>query len=191
MTLLALVKLALAEALGAEDIVVACPFASREEGLSDCVGLLVNMIVTRAQLGDDPSLADFLSRVRTSCIAAYDDRDLPFHQVLADYRETQPSGGPDAKLDQVVFILRDAEKKQLPDGFEVIELDEPEPKFDLKFDVTAESDGRLVVRLYGRAGPPAGVLPQLSHVFQQLCEHASAMINRRVSALVAHIHHGT
>ncbi|MGI5426011.1 amino acid adenylation domain-containing protein [Streptomyces sp. CA-179760] len=79
---------------GQSDIRVATMLANRvEPGLDEVVGLVANTVVLRMRLDDADPVA--VSRqAREVCVAALDNQELPFEEVLAEIRERQPDAGP-------------------------------------------------------------------------------------------------
>lgn len=85
MTLLAGFDILLHQCTGRTDIVIGSPMAGRSipeiEGL---IGFFVNTLVVRTRLDGDPNVGEVLSRVRESTVTAFEGRDLPFEQLIAE-----------------------------------------------------------------------------------------------------------
>jgi amino acid adenylation domain-containing protein len=83
MTCLAAFKILLYGYTGQEDLCVATLVANRTrqqtEGL---VGLVVNTVMLRTDLGGNPLSREVLQRVRATTLAAYAHQDLPFEEVM-------------------------------------------------------------------------------------------------------------
>jgi hypothetical protein len=83
MTCLAACKILLYSYTGQEDLCVATLVANRTrretEGL---IGLLVNTVILRTDLGNNPTCREVLQRVRATTLAAYAHQDLPFEEVI-------------------------------------------------------------------------------------------------------------
>src|SRR5262249_15579884 len=83
MTCLAAFKILLYGYTGQEDLCVATLVANRTrqetEGL---VGLVVNTVMLRTNLGGNPLGRELLQRVRATTLAAYAHQDLPFEEVM-------------------------------------------------------------------------------------------------------------
>ena len=79
MTLLAALQVLLHRYTGQHDIVVGSPTLGRRHGRFDgLVGYLVNPVVLRADLSDDPPFETFLRGVRSNVIEAIAHQDYPF-----------------------------------------------------------------------------------------------------------------
>ena len=83
MTCLAAFKILLYGYTGQEDLCVATLVANRTrqetEGL---IGLVVNTVMLRTNLGGNPQGREILQRVRATTLAAYAHQDLPFEEVM-------------------------------------------------------------------------------------------------------------
>lgn len=79
---------------GQDDIRIATMLANRvEPGLDEVVGLVANTVVLRMRLGDTDPVA--ISRqAREVCVAAFENQELPFEDVLAETRDRHPDTGP-------------------------------------------------------------------------------------------------
>jgi polyketide synthase PksJ len=105
MTMLAAFNVLLTRISGATDILVGSPIAVRTEpGLETVVGPLLNTIVLRLDLSDDPSFADLLARARVATLEAYDDRELPFERLVAQLQSERDLARQ--PLVQVLFSLQ-------------------------------------------------------------------------------------
>ncbi|GGN93885.1 hypothetical protein GCM10011579_092820 [Streptomyces albiflavescens] len=79
---------------GQDDIRIATMLANRvEPGLDEVVGLVANTVVLRMRLGDTDPVA--ISRqAREVCVAAIENQELPFEDVLAEIGDRHPDAGP-------------------------------------------------------------------------------------------------
>jgi amino acid adenylation domain-containing protein len=82
-TLMAAYQALLHRYTGAADFAVGGGVANRNEHASECViGMIVNTVALRADVGGDPTVAQLLDRVRATTSEAYASREVPFGEVV-------------------------------------------------------------------------------------------------------------
>ncbi|HEY2947229.1 MAG TPA: amino acid adenylation domain-containing protein [Micromonosporaceae bacterium] len=121
---------------GSDDLVVGVSTAGRDRPeLDDVIGMFVNPVALRCDVGGDPTVAELIGRVRGSLIEALEHAEAPFHRVVdavapAWNSSTQP-------IFQVALnFIPEAGLDPIPLGT---------TKDDLAFDLTA-TEGRLLYR---------------------------------------------
>jgi len=128
----------LARYSGQEDIAIGTPIAGRNrketEGL---IGLFLNTLVMRVDVGGNPSVRELLARVRDVALGAYAHQDLPFEKLVEEIRpERSLSYQP---LFQVWFVMQNipAERMDLS-GFKVenYPIQASFTKFDLMLSIS-------------------------------------------------------
>jgi amino acid adenylation domain-containing protein len=133
MVLLAGFNVLLCRYTGQEDIVVGSAIANRNrreiEGL---IGLFVNALVLRSNLGGNPTFREFLQRVRAMALGAYSHQDLPFERLVDELNADRDiNRNP---VFQVLFALQNTpqEELELP-GLRInpMPVDTGTAKFDL------------------------------------------------------------
>jgi aspartate racemase len=142
MMLMAAYQILLHRYTGEEDIVVGTPIAGRQQPeTEDLIGLFINTIAMRADLSGDPTVCEFLNRVRQVSLGAYAHQDLPFERLV---KELQPertlSHNP---LFQVMFVLQNEEilPLQLPGlKAEHFRVGNVMANFDLTLDIVEKDD---------------------------------------------------
>jgi amino acid adenylation domain-containing protein len=83
MTCLTAFKMLLYGYTGQEDLCVATLVANRTRPeTEDLIGLFVNTVILRTDLGGDPTCRQVLQRVRATTLAAYAHQDLPFEELV-------------------------------------------------------------------------------------------------------------
>ncbi len=83
MTLLAAYKVLLYKYTGQADISVGTPIANRNHSnLKDIIGLFVNTLTIRSDINRDNNFIDVLQHIRSNCIEAYENQDIPFDKVV-------------------------------------------------------------------------------------------------------------
>ncbi|HAT2878057.1 non-ribosomal peptide synthetase [Serratia marcescens] len=83
MTVLAAWSLVLARMAGQQELVIGTPEANRGRlETESLVGFFVSTLALRIDLRDDPDLPTLIARIRHTVLAARENRDLPFEQVV-------------------------------------------------------------------------------------------------------------
>jgi acyl carrier protein len=83
MTCLAAFKMLLYGYTGQEDLCVATLVANRtRQEMEGLIGLVVNTVILRTDLGNNPTCREVLQRVRATTLAAYAHQDLPFEELV-------------------------------------------------------------------------------------------------------------
>ncbi|VVP72171.1 Tyrocidine synthase 3 [Pseudomonas fluorescens] len=153
MTLLSAWAVVLSRLSGQEDIVIGVPSANRSHGeIEPLLGFFVNTLALRVDLGDNPSVAQLIERVRRRVLEAQDHQDLPFEQVV---EITQPPRGlSHTPLFQVVFAWQthDAGKWTSP-GLETSPVDSAYEvaRFDLELSLAPVEDHIVGALTYSTA----------------------------------------
>ncbi|ROP28449.1 non-ribosomal peptide synthetase [Couchioplanes caeruleus] len=102
--LLAALQMLLARLTGSDDICVGSPVTTRNRPeLADAVGMFVNSVPIRTDLGGDPTLAEALDRVKAGYVEAIDHAGLPFDRIVEAARVSRRDGRN--PLFQVMFVL--------------------------------------------------------------------------------------
>lgn len=143
MTLLAGFQTLLARYTGQDDVPVGTPIAGRSrpetEGL---IGLFINTLVMRTDLGGNPTFRELLERVRNVVLGAFEHQDLPFGRLVAELQPKRDLSHP--PVFQVMFVLQNvpASAVLLP-GVELtpFEVDSAVSKLDLTLEAAEEEEG--------------------------------------------------
>ncbi|MEL6601701.1 MAG: amino acid adenylation domain-containing protein, partial [Cyanobacteria bacterium J06614_10] len=125
------------------DMAVATPIAGREHpDVKNLIGFFINTLPLRLQLAEDDSFETLLKRVQGVNLKAFDNRDIPFTQLIeALPLERDPSYLP---LCQVMFVLQNAPqaKFELPDlTLESLSTHAGIAQYDLTLSTFVEEDG--------------------------------------------------
>ena len=149
MTMLTAFLMLLHRYTGQDDLSVGSAIANRRwretEGL---IGMLINTVVLRTDLSDNPTFRELLDRVREVTLEAYAHQDLPFDKVVAALQPARNlSYNP---LFQVMFSFHDA---PLPDlnlpgiTISLLEgLSNGSAKFDMNIAIIPRSEQRIGLR---------------------------------------------
>jgi non-ribosomal peptide synthetase component F len=194
MTLLAAFKILLYSYTRQEDLCVGSLIANRHrreiEGL---IGLVVNTVILRTDLGGNPTCREVLQRVRATTLAAYAHQDLPF-EVLVRSCEHE-SNRPRVSLCQVMLILQDA-VRQLPQPSAsslrflhtdpgIVELETMPTTFDIVFMLREGPQGLSGSCVYKPHLFDAATIQRLVDDFQQVLERISAVPEQPLAAFHA------
>lgn len=97
---------------GQDDLIVGTPVSIRGQSqLQSMIGLFMNTLALRNDLGDDPTLTELLRRTRNLCTRAFAHQDLPFEHLVPQLTlERDPSRTP---VFQAQFAFRDAREDDL------------------------------------------------------------------------------
>jgi amino acid adenylation domain-containing protein/non-ribosomal peptide synthase protein (TIGR01720 family) len=182
MTLLAVWQALLARLSRQDEVVVGTPVASRPSAeLDDLIGFFLNTLALRTNVVDNPSFNQFLQRVRTVTLEAFDHQALPFAKLVeAVQPERRLSASP---VFQALFTLHNAPLAPLTlPGLRVT----PAPlrlrtaKFDLSLAIEETADGMLGVLEYNTDLFDAATITRMIRQFETLLEHVLADPDRPV-----------
>lgn len=176
MVLLANFAVLLARLSGQRDFAIGSPIANRDRPeLEPLIGLLVNLVVLRCDLHNEPDFATVLQRTRKVVLNAFAHQDVPFEQVVD---VVQPVRAADHQpLFQVVFALQNLSRAtlQLP-GLTLAPISPARPtaKFDLMLQMT-EGDHGLSGRFeYAADLFDEATVVQMGNLFAGLLKAATA-----------------
>nr|WP_223281648.1 non-ribosomal peptide synthetase [Xenorhabdus griffiniae] len=175
-TILSAWAMVLSRLSGQSDLVIGTPFAGRgRQEIESLVGFFVNVLALRIDLSGTPDVAELLARVRQTALAAQDNQDLPFEQVLEIVQP--PRRLAHTPLFQVMFAWQNNERIEwkLPE-LEVLPVDQG---FDVvKFD--------LELNLFEEEGRIAGTLNYATALFdQQTIERYVGYLHTVLQVMVA------
>ena len=132
---------------GRDDILVGTPVAGRNRlELEGLIGLFLNSLVLRSDLGGGPSFRETLARTREMVLGAFAHQDLPFERLVTELApERNLSHAP---IFQVMLVLQNPELSHLSlPGVEVSPLliEGSSSKLDILINAQ-ETDGGLALR---------------------------------------------
>ncbi|MDQ9531989.1 MULTISPECIES: non-ribosomal peptide synthetase [Serratia] len=144
MTVLAAWSLVLARMAGQQELVIGTPEANRGRlETESLVGFFVSTLALRIDLRDDPDLPTLIARIRHTVLAARENRDLPFEQVVELVNPPRHLGY--TPLFQVMLAWQDGSVRDISlPGLqaESAELGYQIAKYDLTLDL-AERDEQI------------------------------------------------
>ncbi|MET7357961.1 amino acid adenylation domain-containing protein [Streptomyces sp. NPDC005562] len=154
MTLTALVAAVLSRRCGQRDFLFAFPWAGRDAaGSGAAVGMFVNTLVVRADLTDEPTWREFLTRVRASAMTAYRHADTPFDALTAELHPGRDLSRPPVTP---VFVDAVADPPRVPAlgaSITARHLTPPRPrgKYELEFVAADTAEGLTLTLSYATA----------------------------------------
>ena len=107
MTTLAALKAVLHRYTGADDVIIGCPFANRNQpGMEDVMGCIMNTLPIRTQIAADTTFRSLIDQVREATLGAQAHQEVSFEQIV---EAVQPHRDPGYNpLFQVSFMFQDA-----------------------------------------------------------------------------------
>jgi amino acid adenylation domain-containing protein len=182
MTCLAALNMLLYGYTGQEDVRVATLVANRTrretEGL---IGLVVNTVILRTDLGGNPTGREVLQRVRATALAAYAHQDIPFEELvrtLERERHLQRTSLCQVMVIWQNFMLRPLQLSAPMLSFQVMEQGMMNPEaalttFDLVLTLRERPQGLGGTCLYKTdlfdAATIGRLLDDFQHVLENLC----------------------
>jgi len=92
MVLMAAFAALLSRYSGQEDFAIGTPIAGRwSKELQGVVGCFINTLAIRAVVSPSMSFQDLVKRVRGTVLDAFDHKDVPFEQLVAELRAPRES----------------------------------------------------------------------------------------------------
>ena len=185
MVLLAAFDLLLARWSGQDDVVVGTPIAGRTRAETEgLIGLFLNTLALRADLGADPSLRALLGQVRRSTLDAYAHQDVPFERLV---EALQPERSlAHSPVFQVMLILQNAPGAglHLPGvTLEPVESQTTASKLDLTLYAQEGREGLHLSLVYDRELFDAATAGRMLGHFHAALESLAADPDQRVSAV--------
>nr|QEO74481.1 condensation domain-containing protein [uncultured bacterium] len=185
MLLLAAFQVLLARYTRQGDILVGTPVANRtQEETQELIGLFLNTLVLRADLSDDPTFIELLSRVREAALGAFQHQGAPFEKVVGELGvERDLSRSP---VFQVLFSLQNApaEAFKLP-GLEIsrLQVEKSTAQFDLMLFLWETGDGLMCSLEYNADLFERATAERIAAHYARLLEAAAADPGRRAGEL--------
>ena len=136
-----------------EELVIGTPIAGRDvPGSKDLLGLFVNALPLKINVGNHASVGDYLAAVRQVCMDAFGDPDVPIDELVREFRLNQHlDKNP---IFQVLFAYEDARERTVQLGdiqFERMNPGEDSVETDLEFWVLDLASGLIGGFQYRRA----------------------------------------
>ena len=185
MTLLAAFSVLVSRCADQSDVVIGTAIAGRDrletEGL---IGIFINTLPLRVDLGDRPTFLDLLARVRQVTLGAYAHQNLPFERLVEEIHRERDTGK--SPLVQVFFGFQNAPAAalQIPglelDGFET---GHDEVRVDLSVWMAESAEGLTAAWTYDASLFLPQTIERLQKSFAQLAAGIVAQPETRVHDL--------
>ena len=185
MFLLAAFELLISRWTGSDDVVVGTPISGRKRlETENLIGLFVNMLVVRVDCSGDPTVSDFLARVRDEALDAFDRESLPFEKLVEAIRpERLLSHTP---VFQLMFNFHgDLDAAPPFPGLQVsIEpIDNGAAPFDVTLTVGEDREGPIGLWSYNRDLFEAATVERMASHFENVLAGLAQGADRRLSAI--------
>ncbi|MER5424357.1 amino acid adenylation domain-containing protein [Streptosporangium roseum] len=188
MTLLAAYQVLLARHSGQDDFAVGSSSAGRSLAeLENVVGMFVNMLPMRAQLGDDPTFDELLERTRVGVLDAFDHAEVPFEQLVNALGV--PRDVSRSPVFQAMFALQNYQMGRIADAgssdlrIAWLPMDLRATRFDIELHVIEIPDGLIVKFVYNTALFDEATVASMATRFVTLLRAIVAAPATRVSEL--------
>ncbi len=169
MVLLAAFKTLLYRYTRQSDICVGSPIANRQysetEGL---IGMFVNTLALRSQIGGEDTFAGLLAKVKATCLEAYQHQDAPFEKVV-DLLHPQRNTAINP-LFQVMVALQNGEIRAPGQHIQPYPLESGISKFDLIVEFTETAEGLAGSMVYSTALYKRQTIERMAEHFIRLCQ---------------------
>ncbi len=146
MTLLAAFDVLLYRYSGQDKFTIGTPVANRTRAETESViGMFINTITLRADMGKDIIFLNLLEKVRETCLEAYAHQDVPFEKLVSELK--LPRDMSRNPLFQIMFVLQNTPASELIlPNIQVEELPIPTEtsKFDFTFYITQSTRGDIL-----------------------------------------------
>ncbi|MGQ7469550.1 condensation domain-containing protein, partial [Streptococcus suis] len=87
------------------DIPLGSPVTVRDDArLDQLVGFFLNTLVLRTDVSGDPTVAELLARVRAADLSAFENKDVPFEQVVEAVAQSRSSALNPLFQTMVVYV---------------------------------------------------------------------------------------
>ena len=143
MVLLAGFAVMLGRYSGQKDFVIGAPVAGRRRAeLEPLIGMFVNTVGLRIDLGGNPTVTELVGRLRKTCVEGYTNQDAPFGKVVDELKPVRD--GSRNPIYQVMFAFQGGAPSgsvQLRDlEMRLLEIRSESSKLDLTLDLNELGD---------------------------------------------------
>ncbi len=185
MVLLAALKIVLYKYSGTRDLCVGTAVANRNhDALENLIGCFANTLVLRTKLDSDMTVRQLIASVKSTCLDAYSNQDLPFERLVEEINPGRdPSRSP---LFQVLCTYQDDTGQDLTANAIQLFPDNPasqSARMDLAIDIIKTENGLEVVFEYASALFESATMQQMAAHFNYLLKQMKEQVNQSLSAM--------
>ncbi len=182
-----------------QDVIVGSPIAGRSRAeFEDIIGFFVNLLLLRADLSGNPTVAEFFARIRSQALGAFSHQDVPIDYLLETLDvERQPGYPPVAQVGFQLLNVGDTNAAlQGPISVDPIPLKHVAARMDMLLAVARNEDRYSLSIEYNidlfNASTIALMAEQLEYLVTQLVSADTARIDdlNLVSEATLHTHLG-
>ena len=182
MVLLAAFKALLHRYTGQRDICVGSPIANRQYGeAAGVIGMFVNTLAMRSQVEGADTFAALLSKVKATCLEAFEHQDAPFEKVVDLLRPQRNLAI--SPLFQVMLTLQNVDRAALDPSMQPYPLDSGLTKFDLTVGLTDTPQGLAGSIEYSTALFKPQTIERLAEHLTAVCLAITATPTAKISDL--------
>lgn len=181
-TLIAVFKLLLFRYTNQPDLLIGCPVANRQSGVTDnLVGFFSNIIILRSELKTEGLFAQLINKVKEAYIRSLEYQSFPFEKLL---ELIAPARGPERPpLFQVMFAYHGKlNSKRVEENLfcNVSEYPSPGSKFDLCMDVFEKEYGLDLTLTYNETLYKAATINRILKQFEYLFNEVTIDCNKNL-----------
>lgn len=169
---------------GQEQINVGSPISGRNrEEVTNLIGCFINVLVLHTDLAGNPTFLELLGRIRQTLLAAYDNQDIPFEEIVDALQ--LPRTLTQHPLFQVMFELHHPSSHlELPDLQIIpVPVNSAFAQFDLVFSMVNMQDGLRGTVDYSTELFDQITISQMVSHYQTLLDSVVAAPNQNISDL--------
>ncbi|WP_052681832.1 type I polyketide synthase [Saccharothrix sp. ST-888] len=184
MVLLAGFKVLLSRLARTTDVSVGTTNANRTRAVFEqMIGMFVNNLVLRTDLGGDPTFRELLARVRATSVDAYAHQDLPFLTLVDELRQERSAAH--TPLFQVLFLLQKLNiTLELPGiTARTVEVDALHTKFDLTLFMEEQAQGIVGTFIYNAELFDAATIDRMATRLVRVLHDAAEAPDTRIGEL--------
>jgi len=182
MTLLSAFKVLLHRYTGEEDICIGSPIANRQYSeIENLVGMFVNTLALRSYIQSDDNFTEVLSKIKNTCLTAYDHQDTPFEKIVERMQVKRSLAM--SPLFQIVFALQNTPEEAVDTQVQDFPIEHNISKFDLTIELTETANGLIGSIEYSTALYKAETIDRMARHYIALCQSVVAKPEMKVSEI--------